>query len=156
MESKTDKIQLNDSFKLAASVRERVLSLAFERLGVRPLSSLSPSTPARDLQTAVAIIQCDSNRIANEIARICHENPVLCQSFLPMITGESEEFNATVTLWSVLQATLVQYAALVKMKSLMGSDVNNYYPEQVSQINEWLKKTDVTNIHMAYGEAGEA
>jgi len=153
---KTDKIHLTEDFKLAASVRERVIALAFERLGVRPLPT-SPSTAhARDLQAAVNIIQCDSNRIANEIARICHENPALSQSFLPMITGEPEEFNATITLWSILQATLVQYAALVKMKSLMGSDVDSFTPEQVAEIKKWLKNTDEPDIQMTFSEVGEA
>ncbi len=156
MKFKNNSFHLTDDFKLAASVRERVMDMAFKRMGVRSLRSVSSSTPAHQLKTALSIVQFDSNRIASEVARVCHENPAMSQSFLPMITGEPEEFNATITLWSMLQATLAQYTALVKMKSLMGSDVDNYSPEQISQINEWLNKTDVTEVQMSYGEAGEA
>jgi hypothetical protein len=146
--AKTDNIQLTDSFHLAAEVSNRLTTIAVEHLGI--------SMPADNIEEILRVINFDRQAIANKVAEVCHENAEAFANFLPMITGSGEEFNATVILWSSLQATMLQYNALMRMKSILGADVNTYSPAQTLVLSRWLNGATVPGIQMGYGKVGEA
>ena len=146
--AKTGNIQLTESFHLASDVSKRLTTIAVEQLGL--------SMPADDIDEALRVINFDRQAIAHKVAEVCHENAETFVHFLPMVTESGEEFHATVILWSSLQATMLQYTALMRMKSMLGVEVNSYSPAQILAMSRWLDGTTVPGVQMAYGEAGEA
>lgn len=161
-----EKLELKEDNDLAARVRARILTLALNGLNLdyrlhdlgifSVVRKMSKKEQAGLVTGCAAIISTDSGELAQAIADVCSENTPIVEKFLPFLHEDEHEFHTTVTLWAWMQASLIQYTALVCIKQIVSPrNFNRFSAEEVVELKGWLHATKPIYV-MDHNEAAEA